>query len=277
MRRWIGWAASIIVALVFLAPLVWMVLASLRPDDQVFRGGFLGVLSIFSDGEVTVSNYVDAWRAGGLAWGLLNSAIQVTGIIGLGLIVNSMAAYAFARMRFAGRDALFAAVVVLIILPVQVLAVPLWSTVRQLWSTATYGGAMTVLILPFAAKAFNIYFLRAHFLSLPRELEEAAIVDGAGPWQVFWRVALPSVKPALATIIVIDMFLHWGDFIWPLVVSSSRQTRTIQISLASLFSAHTDAWGDIMACAVIATAPVVLVFTFFQRYVVSGHLGAGIK
>lgn len=274
MKRAAGWTISIAAALVFLLPLVWMVQASFRPDEEVFRGGFVGMLR---GGGATVENYADAWRVGRVGVGLANSLVQVTGIVLLGLVVNSMAAYAFARMEFPGRDVLFAAVVILIILPVEVLAVPLSQTVREMWSTSPWPGAMAALVLPFAAKAFNIYFLRQHFLALPRELEEAAIVDGAGPWALFWRVALPSIKPALATVVVLDVLVHWGDFIWPLIICTRAGSRTIQLSLSNLFTSHGEQWGDIMALAVIATVPVVLLFGLFQRYIVAAHLGAGIK
>jgi multiple sugar transport system permease protein/fructooligosaccharide transport system permease protein len=275
LRPAVGWPVSVLLAAAFLAPLAWMAVASLRPDEEVFRGGPVEALR---SGRLTLENYPDAWRAGGVGLGLLNSAVQVAGIVLVGLLVNAMAAYAFARLEFPGRDVLFAAVVVAIILPIQVLAVPLSGTVRTLWSpSGSWALTMAAYVVPFAAKAFNIYFLRQHFLGLPRELEEAAIVDGAGPWQVFWRVALPSIKPALATVVVLDVLVHWSDFIWPLIISTSGRTRTIQVSLAYLSDAHGTQWGDIMACAVIATLPVVLVFAVFQKQVVAAHLGAGIK
>jgi len=192
-------------------------------------------------------------------------------------VINSLAAYAFARMEFPGRNILFAAVVALIILPIEVLAVPLFLTARDLHLTGGYPATMAGLILPFMAKGFNIYFLRQHFLALPREVEEAAIIDGAGMWSIFWRVAMPAIKPALATVVVLDVLVHWSDFIWPLMICTRQETRTIQLSLANLFTQPPVQWGDIMACAVIATVPVILLFSFCQRYMVSTQLGTGIK
>jgi len=274
MKRPLGWLISAFVAAAFLLPLLWMVHASFRPEGEVFQGGILRLLSM---ADLSVQNYVDAWRRARLGQGLLNSLLQVAGIVGGGLLINSMAAYAFARLKFAGRDLLFSAVLVLIILPVEVLVVPLFLTARDLHLTGGYAATMAALILPFTAKAFNIFFLRQQFLSLPSDLEDAALVDGAGVVRTFWSVALPSIRPALATVVVLDLLTHWSDFIWPLVVCSREETRTVQISLANLFTQPPIQWGDILACAVMATLPVLLIFRFAQRHLVASDLGTGIK
>lgn len=271
-RSIVRWVVSVGVALVFLAPLLWMVRASFTEEPRIFLPGFGGWL----DGWTT-GNYADAWRRAELGRGLLNSVLQVGVIAGGGLIVNAMAAYAFARFRFWGRDTLFAGVVILIVLPIEVLAVPLFFTARDLGLTGGFTAAMTGLTLPFVAKAFNIYFLRQHFLSLPGELEEAAAIDGAGVWRQFWTLALPAVKPALATVVLLDVLTHWGDFLWPLMISTRAETRTIQLSLANLFTQPPLQWGDILACAVLATLPVMLLFRFFQKHIVATEARAGIK
>lgn len=268
------WMISLGVALAFLAPLLWMLFASFRQEGFIFQIDFPSWLS----GEGwTWTNYADAWRRGNLSLTLPVSLFQVAAIIALGLCVNTTAAYAFARIHFAGREFVFGAVVMLIILPVEVIAVPLFFTARDLGLTGEIGPALAGLTLPFAAKAFNIYFLRQHFLALPQALEEAAVIDGAGPWQQFWNVALPSVKPALATVILLDVLTHWGDFLWPLMIGSREETRTVQIGLANLFTQPPLQWGAIMACAVLATLPVMLLFRLFQRFIVGNETGAGIK
>ncbi len=274
MKPLAGWIVSVLAVLLFCMPLIWMVQASFRAEDAVFE---TGMEEVFSTDSLTPENYSQAWRRGDVARGLLNSCIQVSGIVLGGLLVNSMAAYAFARLEFPGRDLLFAAVVILIILPVEVLAVPLFLTVRDLHLTGGTIGTMAALILPFTAKAFNIYFLRQHFLSFPDELEEAAVVDGAGPVSLFWRVALPSIRPALATVVVLDVLTHWGGFIWPLIVCTREESRTIQLSLSVLFTRPPIQWGDIMACAVIATIPIVVLFTLCQRRIVSTEFASGIR
>ena len=274
MPRTLCWTLSLAVALLFLAPLLWMFLGSFREESGLFAGGLAGW---FDTTGWTLGNYPDAWRRAGLGQTLLVSFLQVLAIAGVGLLINTMAAYAFARLEFRGRDPLFAAVVILIILPVEVLAVPLFFTARDLGLTGGFASALGGLTIPFFAKAFNIYFLRQHLLSVPVELEEAAALDGAGTWRQFWSVALPSIKPALATVVLLDVLLHWGDFLWPLMISTREETRTVQLGLANLFTQPPIQWGDILACAVIATLPVILIFRWCQRYIVASEARAGIK
>ncbi len=273
-RPALAWVASVAIAVVFLAPLLWMLLASFREEPRIFR---LDAANWFTRAGWTLQNYADAWRRAALGRALLVSAGQVALIAGAGLFVNALAAYAFARLEFRGRDALFAAVVMLIILPVEVLAVPMFFTARDLGLTGGFGPAFAGLTVPFFAKAFNLYFLRQHFLAIPTELEEAAALDGAGVWRQFTRIALPAIKPALATVVLLDVLAHWGDFLWPLLISTREETRTIQLSLANLFTAPPIQWGDILACAVIATLPVLALFRALQRFIVATESRTGIK
>jgi ABC-type glycerol-3-phosphate transport system permease component len=274
MTRVLCWLVSVTCALLFLSPLLWMVAGSLRESGTIFRSGIGG---IFSTEGWTLQNYFEAFRRAGLVQAVVNSVLQVVVIAGGGLMLNSMAAFAFARLRFAGRELLFSAVVALIILPVEVLAVPLFITARDLGLTGGRGPALLGLSLPFVAKAFNIYFLRQHFLLLPVELEEAGVLDGAGVWRQFWSLALPSVRPALATVVLLDLLVHWSDFLWPLLVSTREDTRTVQLGLANLFTQPPIDWGAILACAVFATLPVLVAFRLFQRYLVMTDARVGIR
>lgn len=274
MKRYAGWLISLLTAGLFLLPLAWMIHASFRPEESVFQTG----IHVWWDWQALgTQHYIEAWRRARLGQALLNSVLQVGGIIGLGLFINSMAAFAFARLSFPGRDALFTVILVLIILPLEVLVIPLFLTARDLNLTGGYAATMAALILPFSAKAINVFFLRQHFLSLPSDLEEAARVDGASWWQIYWYIALPAIKPALATVIVLDILTHWSDFIWPLVVCTREETRTVQISLANLFTEPPIQWGAILACAVMATLPVLVFFRFAQRHIVASDMATGIK
>ena len=268
------WGASALAAFLFLAPLLWMFFASFRIESTIFDTSFSNWLS--PDGWTT-EHYPDAWRRAQLGQAFINSLLQVAGICSIGLLINAMAAYAFARLYFRGRNILFALVVMLIILPIEVMAIPLFFTSRDLGLTGGYLPAMGGLIIPFLAKAFNIYFLRQHFLSVPIELEEAAAIDGASAWRQFWNISLPAIRPALATVVVLDLLFHWGDFLWPLMISTREETRTVQISLANLFTQPPIQWGDILACSVLATLPVLLLFRFLQRYIVATNSHSGIK
>jgi len=274
MRRGLCWLVSVACALVFLAPLLWMLAGSLRESSSLFRPGMGGA---FSTEGWTLHNYSEAFRRAGLAQALLNSMLQVVVIAGGGLVLNAMAAFAFARLDFPGRELLFSAVVALIILPVEVLALPLFITARDFGLTGGRGPVLLGLSLPFVAKAFNIYFLRQHFLSLPAELEEAGVLDGAGVWRQFWSLALPSVRPALATVVLLDLLVHWSDFLWPLLISTREDTRTVQLGLANLFTEPPIDWGAILACAVFATLPVLVAFRLVQRYLVVTDARVGIR
>jgi ABC-type glycerol-3-phosphate transport system permease component len=274
LKRPLAWASSVVCALIFLSPLLWAVIASFRESGAIFSGGLEGLPS--TNGW-TLGNYTTAVRRAHLTWAIGNSLLQVASISGAGLLVNAMAAFAFARLRFFGRDLLFAVVVAFVILPVEVLAVPMFLTVRDLGLTGGYVRALLALSLPFVAKAFNIYFLRQHFLSLPAELEEAAVIDGAGVWRQFWNIALPAVRPALATVVLLDLLVHWGDFLWPLLIATREDTRTVQIGLANLFTQPPIDWGAILACSVLATLPVLASFRLFQRYIVTSDSRVGIR
>jgi ABC-type glycerol-3-phosphate transport system permease component len=269
-----AWIASMVAAGLFLAPLLWMVMASFRDETLIFHHA---IGDWFSTDGWTWDNYVQGWHRAHLGGALINSFLQVAIIASVGLFVNAMAAYAFARLQFRGRDLLFALVVILIILPVEVLAVPMFFTARDLGLTGSFGPAMAGLTAPFFAKAFNIYFLRQHFLSVPVALEEAASIDGASAWHQFWHVALPSIRPALATVILLDLLTHWSDFLWPLMISTRAETRTVQLSLANLFTQPPLQWGHILACAVLATIPVVALFRWFQLYIVNTEVRSGVK
>ena len=272
MRRMLPWVLSVAAAALFLLPLGWMLVASFREGSAVF-----GSASDTPGSVWTLGNYAAAWQRAGLGSGLLVSVVQVGVIASAGLFINALAAYAFARLHFPGRDWIFLAVVTLVILPVEVLAVPLFFVARDLGLTGSGFAALAGLTVPFVSKAFNIYFLRQQFLSLPVELEEAAALDGAGPWRQFWHVALPSIRPALATVLLLDVLFHWGDFLWPLLIGTREETRTVQLSLANLFTQPPLNWGHILACAVLATLPVMALFRLLQRHLVATDARAGIK
>jgi multiple sugar transport system permease protein/fructooligosaccharide transport system permease protein len=249
-----------------------MVLASMRAASAVFD--FDGVLRSES---WTLGNYSAAWRRADMPRALLTSGLQVGLISVAGLFVNALSAFAFARLQFWGRDWLFAGVVALVILPVEALAVPLLLTARDLGLTGGYAAALGGLTLPFVAKAFNIFLLRQHFMSLPRELEEAGALDGAGVWDQVWAIALPAIRPALVTVVLLDLLTHWNDFLWPLLIATRDETHTVQVGLANLFTEPPLDWGAIMACAVITTLPVLLCFRLFQRHLVPSDARAGLR
>lgn len=274
-----GAFAAIVLAALFLAPVAWMAAASFKPE-QVIHQDVRSVRS-FAPVPPTVGHYSAVARRSNLGTVLINTLVVVILIAAGGLLVNGPAAFAFARMRFPGRDLVFLILVASIILPLEVIVIPLFMTVRTFGGAADYVGerswTLAALSVPFMAKAFNIFLLRQYFLSLPRSLEEAAFLDGAGWWTVFWRVAMPNAKPAIVTVILLDFVVHWNDFLWPLVICRAENTRTIQLGLGNFFTEPPISWGAIMAYAVLATVPMMLAFAFGQRWIVRSVATAGVR
>jgi multiple sugar transport system permease protein/fructooligosaccharide transport system permease protein len=271
---------ALAVATLFLAPVLWMAAASLKPEGDIHRD--IQSVRSFVPSPVTGGNYAAVNRRTNIGTVLVNTLVVVALIAMGGLLINGPAAFAFARMQFPGRDILFMVLVASIILPLEVIVVPLFMTVQTLVGGAatTYGErpvTLAALSIPFMAKAFNIFLLRQYFLSLPRSLEEAAFLDGVGWWGVFWRIALPNAMPAIVTIVLLDFVVHWNDFLWPLVVCTGEETRTVQLGLGNFFTQPPIAWGAIMAYAVLATVPVMLVFCLGQRWIVRSVAGTGVK
>jgi multiple sugar transport system permease protein/fructooligosaccharide transport system permease protein len=265
------------VALLFIAPLLWMLAGSFKPDAAVHDD--VQSLRSFVPSPFTLENYAEAARRTQLADTMLNTALVVLLVAVGGLLVNAPAAYAFARLRFPGREPLFLLLVSTIIIPIEVIMIPLFMTVRTTRGIAEVVGerpwTIAALSVPFMAKAFNIFLLRQYFLTLPRSLEEAAYVDGSGVWRAFWRIALPNAAPALGTVILLDFVIHWNDFLWPLVICQGERSRTIQLGLANFFTQPPISWGAILAYAVIATVPLALAFLIGQRWIVQSLAGTG--
>lgn len=277
--RLAGAAVRVACGAAFVAPVVWMVAASLKPDAAIHAQ--VDSLRSFVPAPLEPANYVAAARRGDALTTLVNSTIQVLLIAACGLLINALAAYAFARMRFRGQNVLFMAVVATIIVPLEAIVIPLFMVVQTTQSWTAWLGwrpwTLAALSVPFMAKAFNIFLLRQSFLSLPRSLEEAAFLDGAGWWSAFSRVALPNVAPALVTVVLLDFVIHWNDFLWPLVISQPESTRTVQLGLANFFTQPPVSWGALMAYAVLATAPVTVAFTLGQRWITQSLATSGIR
>lgn len=267
------------IAVVFLLPVLWMVAASLKPDAAIHDD--VGSLTSFVPTPFTMGNYADAIQRGQIGIILLNTLVVVVLIAGGGLLVNAPAAYAFARMRFPGRDIVFLLVVATMIVPLEAIVIPLFLIVQTGRPLADALGlhawTLGALSIPFVAKAFNVFLLRQAFLALPRSLEEAAFLDGAGWWRVFTRVALPNNVHALITVVLLDFVIHWNDFLWALVICEAEETRTIQLGLGNFFTEPPISWGAILAYAVIATVPVMVVFVVGQRWIVQSLAGTGIR
>jgi multiple sugar transport system permease protein len=255
------------VAVVMVTPLAWMVMTSIQTPTEARH--FPPVLP----SGIHWQNYSDAIHAAPFGRFFLNSFL-VTGAAVLGnLVLCSLAGYAFARFRFFGRDVLFVILLATLMIPFQVVMIPIFLIMRHLGLVDSLGA----LILPNLVTPFGIFLMRQFFRTLPIELEEAARIDGCSRLGTLVRIVLPLSGPALATLAVISFLWNWNDFLWPLVVIQSENHMTLQLGLSTFQGAHSTAWTLLMAGNVLAVLPMLIVFLLAQRHFVDSIASAGIK
>jgi multiple sugar transport system permease protein len=254
-------------ALVMLVPLIWMLITSLStlPETRRFPPGLPDTLQWH--------NFTAAWTESPFGHWLVNSTIVSVTCVVSNLVFCSLAGYAFARLRFAGSRILFVGILATLMVPFQVVMIPTLLIVKHLGIV----DSLPALIVPYLATPFGIYLLRQFFLTLPAELEEAAIIDGAGRWRILFSILLPLMGPPLTTVAVLTFLLTWNDFLWPLVVTSTPDVMTIQLGLASFQSAHFTNWPVLMAGTLMSQLPVLVLFVIGQRWFVSSIATTGIK
>jgi multiple sugar transport system permease protein len=258
----------VIGGLAMLFPFAWMVSTSLKPDLALFRTPPQLIPKPFQPSNYsTVVHIFPVWRF------LINSVLVAVVSTTLQVGTSAMAAYAFARLKFKGSGALFTLYLTTLMVPFQVTIVPLFIEMKYLHFVNSYPG----LIVPSIASAYGTFLLRQAFLSLPSELEEAAFVDGAGHWTVFTRIALPLVRPSLATFAVLSFIASWNSFLWPLVIISSQNLMTLPVGLSNLQGEHLTAWNLVMAGATISVLPILLVYLVAQKQIVRGFVLSGVK
>jgi multiple sugar transport system permease protein len=258
-------------ALLFLAPLAMMLVGSLKPNERVLIEA--GTLAAFLPVGASLDNYAAVFDRTDFLRFLFNSVFITGTIVAAGLIVNALAAYAFARLRWRGRDLLFNLVLALMILPFEAIAVPLFYGVSILGLRDTY----IAQILPFIANAFSIYLFYSFFIGLPRELEEAASLDGASTLRIFFAVIVPNSKPAFASVAILSFLTWWGSYLWPLLVTIGPEVRPLPVAIAGFYTLPPLQWGDILAFGTMMVVPVLAVFLLFQRWFVRGVASSAIK
>ena len=263
-----------LVLILWLGPLLWLLSTSLKPEGQI-----LSLVPRWIPKTFTLENYVEVFQKFRLERWLLNSLMVAGGATALGLLVSVPAAYAFARMRFRGQEWLFLLILSTILVPVHITIVPLFIGLAKVHLTDTYFS----LIMPTVANGFGVFLLRQFFQGIPRELEEAAVIDGASRLGVLLRVVLPLSRPALTAVAIFLFLLSWNDFMWPLIVTNSDTTRTLPVGLATFVGGGTVGgqsiayYGIGMAASVLATIPAIIFFLALQRYFVQGIAFTGLK
>jgi multiple sugar transport system permease protein len=266
----VTYTIMILIALIIVLPLAWMIITSLKPKAEWFTRTVEWIPR-----TITFENYTKILNDPSLPivrW-FFNSLLVASVSTALILIIDSLAAYAYARMQFIGRNAIFGLMLATMMLPGIMFLVPNFITVYNLKLLNSYAG----VIIPGLAGVFGVFYLRQFFQTIPKELEEAAEIDGASKFQTYLQVALPLAKSALATLGIITFLGSWNDFLWPLLILKERQLQTLPPGLATLQGAYTSEYGLMMAGAVIVAIPVLIIYVALQRFIVASVATTGLK
>jgi multiple sugar transport system permease protein len=268
------WVAGMAAAVAWALPLVWMVSTSVKPPGQV-----LTRTVEWLPRAVTLENYAKVFQKPVAHW-LLNSTIVTAGSTAISLATGAMAGYALARLNFPGRTMFFFLVLAVLMIPTEMTIVPLFIAVLRIGLVNSY----LSLLVPSLASAFSVYLFRNFFLSMPRELEDAAAIDGAGRFRIFWSVALPVARPAVIAAAILLSTNYWNAFLWPLLVIFREDMKTLPVGMAAFTpgtgvgqSTQLGGYAPAMAAMTILTIPSALVFLFLQRQFIEGATSAGIK
>jgi multiple sugar transport system permease protein len=269
-RKITVYAALALVSLVLILPFLWIISTSLKGDEDIFTTPPQWIPT-----DIRWENYSNVFERMPYLIYFRNSAfVTVMTIIGV-VLSSSLVAYAFACLRWPGRNALFIFVLATMMLPMQVTMIPMFVLFKELGWLNTY----KPLIVPafFGGGAFNIFLLRQFFLTIPKELFEAARIDGCSEFRIYWNIVLPLAKPALATVAILTFMFSWNDFLGPLIYLSDQLKGTLALGLALFVGQHQTEWGMLMAASVLMMTPMILIFSFFQRYFIKGFVMSGIK
>jgi multiple sugar transport system permease protein len=272
-KRSFKYALTTAVTLVFFAPIYYLLVGSLKPNDQVLDGfgGFVPKNLSF-DNYIKVVSIFDS-ESTGYFWNFFVSSAIVSVVIVLGgLVVNSMAAYALARLRWRGRNLILGIIILLVILPFEAIAVPLFYLMLD------FRNSYFVQYIPFVASAFSIFLFYTFFIGLPSEIQEAARLDGAGPFKVFFSVIVPMSKPVFASVTILTFLAAWNSFLWPVMVvgGDAVNVRPLPLEIVVFFGKVKN-WGEIFAFGVMLVAPVMAVFLSFQRFFIQSVASSAVK
>lgn len=266
LLSYLGFAVLIII---FGLPLYWMASASLKTlgEIQTFP-------PIWWPPSPRWANFADAWEAAPFTNFFFNSLFVTTSIVLLKLTNAVLSAYALAFLRVPGRTVIFIILLAALMVPEQAVILPNYLTASALGWVNTHAG----LILPHAGVAFGTFLLRQHFLTLPRDILEAAEIEGAGHWATIWQIVLPLSQPVLATVGLLAAVGSWNEFLWPLIITNSREMRTLPVGISFLYQQEgTTQWGIVMAATIMVVAPVLILFSWTQRHLIAGLTAGATK
>jgi multiple sugar transport system permease protein len=257
-----------------------MFVSSLKGNDSQLLADMSTINAFIPYGDISLQNYSNVFQQVPFALYMFNSILIVSCIMLLGLFVNSLIAYALARMKFAGRALLLSSIVALIIVPFEAVAIPLLLMVDQLpWidGSTTWLDSYHVQVISFIADAFSIYLFYQFFIGIPKDFEEVARIDGAGRFRMYWQLIVPLSRPVFASVAILQFTVHIGDFLWPVLVTRGDTYRPLMVGLQVFFGLQPVRWGPIMAFACMVTIPILVVFFLFQKWFFNSVTSFSIK
>ncbi|MBA7586435.1 L-arabinose transport system permease protein AraQ [subsurface metagenome] len=269
----LNYSLLIVVALFFLFPIVFMFVSSIKNNETQIIRDMSSISAFIPYGDLGLKNYLDVFKQMPFGRFMFNSVFIVGSTVLTGLVLNSMIAYALARLRFKGRGFILSFIIALIIIPIEVVVIPLLLMVNRIGWLDSY----QVQIVPFIVDAFSIFLFYQFFIGLPKSLDEAAKIDGANPFQVYWKIIVPLSKPVFATVAILQFLFRWGDFLWPLMVTRGYEYRPLPVAIQQFFSQDPKVWGDIFAFASMVTIPSLIIFLLFQKWFMRSVASSGIK
>lgn len=272
-------------AFIFVFPFLFMLASSLKDNAGIFAD-VRSLRAILPVGDIATENYVAVFKRGNIGHFLGNSLFITIVTVVSGLFVNSLAAFALARLEWRGKQAALTVLVVLLAIPLEAISVPMMMVVARLPGlnfsdgialTQSWLDTRYVQIVPFVANAFSVFLFYQFFRDIPKDFDEAAYIDGATPFQVYRHIVVPSSLPVFATVAILQSLAMWNQYLWPAITVPGQEARPLMIGMQQFFSARRVAWGEVMAYASVITVPVLIAFVIFQRWFVRSVIGSGVK
>ncbi|XEC95619.1 carbohydrate ABC transporter permease [Paenibacillus tarimensis] len=268
IRRWLTYVSLILLSVIYIFPVFWVVVSSFKDSTELYQWP----PSIFPS-NFTLVNFELAFGKGNFGLYFWNSTMVTVTSTLLLLLINSMAGFALAKYRFRGDTFILLAFISTLMIPLEVIMIPIFKVISQLGLYNSLWG----IIIPPAATPTGVFLMRQYLLTVPNELLEAARMDGATEWKIYWRIILPISKPILAVLAIFSFMWRWDDFLWPLIVLSDPMKYTVQLALSNFIGQYDVDWGSLLAMTVVSMIPVLIVFLAFQKYFVRGMVTSGMK
>ena len=267
-RKWITYSLLTVLSIVYVFPVFWVVVSSFKDKNELYQWP----PTIFP-ANFTFENFTIAFQSGNFGIYFWNSTIVTVISTLLLLLINSMAGFALAKFRFRGDTFILIAFISTLMIPLEVIMIPIFKVISKLGLYNSLWG----IIIPPAATPTGVFLMRQYLLTVPNDLLEAARIDGAGEWKIYWGIILPIAKPILAVLAIFSFMWRWDDFLWPLIVISDPAKYTVQLAISNFIGQYDVDWGSLLAMTVVTMIPVLAVFLAFQKYFVQGLVTSGMK